>query len=139
MLVEFLQPRLNNLGYRNSNLWFQQDGATAHTATKSMEVLRKMFPSRLVSLRGDVPWPARSPDLAPCDFFLWGYLKERVYRDRPKTIQELKIAIDREIKLIPQEMTKNVMKSFKNRLQQCVDSKGHHIKDVIKKKLCLLI
>ena len=108
MLVEFLQPRLNNLGYRNSNLWFQQDGATAHTATKSMEVLRKMFPSRLVSLRGDVPWPARSPDLAPCDFFLWGYLKERVYRDRPKTIQELKIAIDREIKLIPQEMTKNV-------------------------------
>ena len=68
MLVEFLQPRLNSLGYRNSNLWFQQDGATAHTATKSMEVLRKMFPSRLVSLRGDVPWPARSPDLAPCGF-----------------------------------------------------------------------
>jgi len=24
-------------------------------------------------------WPPRSPDLTPCDFFLWGYIKERVY------------------------------------------------------------
>ena len=24
-------------------------------------------------------WPPRSPDMTPCDFFLWGYVKERVY------------------------------------------------------------
>ena len=36
-----------------------------------------LFPGRLISLRGDVEWPARSPDLSPCDVFLWGYLKER--------------------------------------------------------------
>jgi len=37
----------------------------------SFGVLREMFPGRLISLRGDVGWPARSPDLSPCDFFLW--------------------------------------------------------------------
>jgi len=24
-------------------------------------------------------WPPRSPDLTPCDFFLWGFVKEAVY------------------------------------------------------------
>ena len=99
-----------------------------------MDVLRKMFSSRLISLRGDVKWPARSPDLSPCDFFLWGYLKERVYRKWPKTLSEFKNAIDQEIKLIPQEMTKKVMNSFRNRLRQCVENGGNHMNDVIFKK-----
>jgi hypothetical protein len=68
MLCNFLEPRLNELGY--ASLWFQQDGVTAHTATASMEVLRENFSGRLISLRGEIPWPARSPDLSPCDLFL---------------------------------------------------------------------
>jgi hypothetical protein len=24
-------------------------------------------------------WPPRSPDLTPCDFFLWGFIKDRVF------------------------------------------------------------
>jgi hypothetical protein len=52
MLRNFLQPRLSELGY--ASLWFQQDGVTAHTATASMEVLREIFPGRLISLRGDI-------------------------------------------------------------------------------------
>ena len=132
MLVKFLQPKLIDLGLMTSgNLWFQQDGATAHTARKSMDVLRQMFPSRLLSLRGDIQWPARSPDLSPCDFFLWGYLKERVYKNRPKTIRELKATIESEVRKIPQEMTKKVMESFQKRLQQCVENGGHHLNGVV--------
>ena len=37
-----------------------------------MEILREMFPGRLISLCGDIGWPARSPDLNPCDFFSLG-------------------------------------------------------------------
>jgi hypothetical protein len=47
----------------------------AHTATASMQVVREMFPERVTSLRGELPWPARSPDLSACDYFLWKYLK----------------------------------------------------------------
>lgn len=56
--------------YDLEDIWFQQDGATAHTAQISLTVLRQMFPGWLVSLRGDIGWPARSPDLSMCDFFL---------------------------------------------------------------------
>ena len=65
-LHRFLKPKLEDL--RNeTEVWFQQDGATAHTAKKSMDVLVEMFPSHVISLRGDVGWPAHSPDLSPCD------------------------------------------------------------------------
>ena len=36
---------------------------------------------------GDIAWPARSPDLTVPDFFLWEFLKDRVFRRRIMTIQ----------------------------------------------------
>ena len=68
MLWNFLQLRINDNG--NGPLWFEQDGATAHTARISRRVLGQLFPGRLVSLYGDTPWLCRSPDLSPCDSFL---------------------------------------------------------------------
>ncbi|XP_046663111.1 uncharacterized protein LOC124356010 [Homalodisca vitripennis] len=81
MLQDFFEPELNPLVEEQhlEDIWFQQDGATAHTAHVSRTKLRQMFPARLVSLRGDLRWPARSPDLCICDFFLWGYLKDKVF------------------------------------------------------------
>ena len=39
-------------------------------------------------------WPPRSPDAIPCDFFLWGYVKDQVYvRPLPASIPELKVRI----------------------------------------------
>ena len=65
---EFLSP---NLAPNNGTLWFQQDCATAHTAVISIAALRRLFPQRVISRFGDVPWPPRSPDLTAPDFFLW--------------------------------------------------------------------
>jgi hypothetical protein len=77
MLRNFLQPRMEEIVEEEElgDVWFQQYGAAAHTARNSMNVFGEMFPGRLVSLRRDVGWPTRSPDLSICDFFLWGYLK----------------------------------------------------------------
>jgi hypothetical protein len=104
MLRNFLKPKLNERG--NPAVWFQQDGSTAHRARGSMGVLREMFPGRLISLRGDIPWPACSPDLAACDFILWGHLKAVVYKRRSRTTDEVKAAIQHEIAAIPPEMTR---------------------------------
>ena len=39
-------------------------------------------------------WPPRSPDLTPCDFFLWGFMKGLVYVPLlPKDVGELKARI----------------------------------------------
>jgi len=55
---------------------FQQDGATSHTLHDSMAGIQSFFGERII-LKG--LWPPRSPDLTPLDYFLWGYLKGRVY------------------------------------------------------------
>ncbi len=42
---------------------------------KTMTVLESLFTDRLVSKDR---WPAKSPDLSPPDFFLWGSLKDTI-------------------------------------------------------------
>lgn len=129
MIEEFFLPRLEQMNVRD--VWFQQDGATAHTARGPMDLLRQHFPDRLISLRGDLPWPARSPDLAPCDFYLWGYLKSLVYVDRPRNIAHLKNNIRDAIANIPIDMLQRVETNFRNRLNQCIQNGGRHLTDVI--------
>ena len=74
-----------------------------------------MFSGHLISLRGDIGWPARSPDLNPCNFFFWGYLKSKVYINRPAvSIEQLKDAIRQEIFTIPHEMTHKLQTTFVN-------------------------
>jgi hypothetical protein len=46
-----------------------------------------------------VGWSARSPDLSICDFFLWGYLTEKVFKHSPHTLPELKKRIIEEVKV----------------------------------------
>ena len=89
----------------------------------------------LISLRGDIGWPAWSPDLTPCDFFLWGYLKAKVYSHRPGTIEQLKEAIRQEVAAIPPSMTRKALDNFRERLQQCVINNGRHSSDVIFKSV----
>jgi len=44
MLRNFCEPELHRCGINLSSVWFQQDGATAHTTRASMSVLREMSP-----------------------------------------------------------------------------------------------
>ena len=46
MLEEFFLPRTDELDHED--IWFQQDGATAHTSKASMAVLREHFPEHLI-------------------------------------------------------------------------------------------
>ena len=40
---------------------------------------------------------ARSPDLIPCDFFLWGFLKNKVYSTRPQNPEELEKKLEHHV------------------------------------------
>ncbi|GFW42081.1 uncharacterized protein TNCV_1905391 [Trichonephila clavipes] len=55
---------------------FMQDGAPPHIARRVKDLLRKSFgDDRVLSRHFHHAWPPRSPDLSPCDYWLWGYLK----------------------------------------------------------------
>ena len=76
---------------------------------------------------GGMDWPPYSPDLNPCDFFLWGYLKDRVYRGNPQTIDALKEAITSEIQAIEPSTLHNVIQGFESRLHAVIELDGAHI------------
>ena len=48
-----------------------------------------------------------------CDFFLWGYLKSKVYVRKPRTVDDLKVSIREEIATVPQEILVNVRQNFR--------------------------
>ena len=80
---------------------------------------------------GDIAWP-RSPDLTVTKVFLWGFLKDRVFRRRIMTIQELKQVIVDEVAAIVEDLRRRVYGNFQTRLQQCIDVNGGHLPDVQK-------
>jgi len=47
------------------------------------EKLKDFFKDRIISKK---LWPSRSPDLTPVDFFLWGLLKGKLYKNTLRTI-----------------------------------------------------
>ena len=46
-------------------------------------VLREKFTGQEIFCNGDYNWPLRSCDLTPPDFFLWGYIRDKLYADAP--------------------------------------------------------
>jgi hypothetical protein len=122
MITEFLWPQLD--GMDMEGMWFQQDGATCHTACETMELFREKFPGRVFSRNGDRNWPPRS-----CDFFLWGFVKSRVYANKPQTIPELKVEIGRVIGETEPQLCGNV-ENFVKRGKVCQRSCGGHLSDI---------
>ena len=72
MIQEYLLPQLEDLDM--TNFWFQQDGATPHTARETLAILSAAFPGRLISRFSDVPWP---PDSTPPDLSYGNTLEKR--------------------------------------------------------------
>jgi len=66
-----------------------------------------------------------------CDFFLWGYLKSKVYVRKPRTVDDLKVSIRQGIATVAQEMLVNVTQNFEEKLRTCVRQEGRHLSDII--------
>ena len=69
-------------------------------------------------------WPPRSPDRTPADFFLWGLLKGKVYKNTPRTIEQLKDAIRQEIQAVNVDTLGKVFQNLEKCIQVCLDVKG---------------
>ncbi|GFY15833.1 putative DD41D transposase [Trichonephila clavipes] len=109
MITNIFIPESNN--HDVQELWFQQDGATCHTARATINLLKDTFGDRLISRFGLVNWPPRSCDLTPLDYFLWGYVKSLVYADKPQTLDHLEDSVRRVIADIRPQMLEKVIKN----------------------------
>jgi len=71
-------------------------------------------------------WPPRLPDLTPPDYFLWGYLKGKVYQNKPRTIGALKANITEEILAVTADVLARTFQNMARRVQSCLDANGGH-------------
>ena len=88
----------------------------------------------VISRFGDIAWSARSPELTVPDFFLCGFLKDRVFQRRIMTIQELKQAIVDDVAATDEDLRRSMYGNFQTCLQQCIDVNRGHLPDVIFRK-----
>ncbi|GFV26205.1 uncharacterized protein TNCV_3150051 [Trichonephila clavipes] len=116
----------------SNELWFQQDGATCHTARTTIDLLKDTFGDRLISRFGPVNWPPRSCDLTPLDYILWGY----VNADKPQTLDHLEDNIRRVIADIRPQMLEKVIENWTSRLDYIRASRGSPMPEIIFKIFC---
>jgi len=95
---------------------YQQDGATCHISNASMREIESFFKDRIISKN---IWPPRSPDLTPADFFLWGLLKGKVYKNTPRIIEQLKTLYAKRFKPSTSTLWEKYSRIWRNALK-CV-------------------
>ncbi|GBL75143.1 hypothetical protein AVEN_194397-1 [Araneus ventricosus] len=108
------------------NVWFQHDGAPPHKVSSVQQYIRDTFQQQVIGYGGCVEWPPRSPDLNPLDFFLWGYIKQRVYATPPPKLQELRNRITDACASVSPAMLHNVQREVQSRVQMCIVAEGRH-------------
>jgi hypothetical protein len=110
-----------------NEIWFQQDGCPAHNTLQVQEILRDHFNDRVISNNGPVSWPARSPDISPLDFYLWGAAKNEIYEfDPPETIAILQERTVDVLRSINRNTIRRVCRAVKQRCQRCIEENGRH-------------
>ena len=92
------------------------------------------FVHRLISnieifkLSNTLPPHPRSPDLTPCEFFLWGFVKEAVYvPSLPTALDGLKNRITSAVNSVTQDILLRVWNKFSYRLDVTRAAGGRHI------------
>ncbi|GBN72380.1 hypothetical protein AVEN_87079-1 [Araneus ventricosus] len=109
--------------YPNGDVIFHQDSAPSHASS----VTQKFLTDQQVQLLRPQQWMPNSSDAAPCDYFLWGHLKNKLNKRRVSTLKSLQKAIREEVKKIPHEMIFWALKSWPKRCRQIYYAEGLHI------------
>ncbi len=129
MIEEFFFPNLPLCLRRDG--YFQQDGAPCHFTIAVRNLLDREFGERWIGRGGPLSWPPYSPDLTPCDFWLWGVLKEQVYAKKIRNLDHLKEVITSVIETITPEMCRRAIRSAIERFDLCEKVNGDQVEAYI--------
>lgn len=124
MLENFAIPQFEN---EQPNMILQLDGAPPHWRQFVRDCLDEHFPHRWIGRDGPIPWPPRSPDITPCDFFVWGFVKDRVYSNKVNSLEEMKQKIREAFDEIDVPMLRRVWADLEHRLDYLRANNGKHV------------
>lgn len=115
-----------------SSMIWQQDGAPPHYGKTVRDYSDGSFEC-WIGRRGTVEWCPRSPDLTPCDFSLWGIIKDRVYAQNPRDVNHLKALIEEEFQSLTDNINscQAICRSVAKRCQMCISTEGEHFEHLL--------
>ena len=113
--IRLMRPNL----WKDNSWFLLHDNASAHTAL----VLRNYFGKNSTHI---VPQPPYSPDLAPCDFWLFSKLKRPLRGHRLDTIEEIQAESNKALKAIPEIEFNKCFDDWKKRWHKCIISGGDY-------------
>ena len=105
--------------WKNKNWLLHHDNAPAHTSL----VLRKFLAKNKTLM---MPQPPYSPDLAPCNFFLFPKLKRPMKGRRYATIKEMKAVSKEELNKITKNDLLKCLEDWKKRWHKFIISDGDY-------------
>lgn len=103
---------------QSKDYYFQQDGATAHTA-KSVQTWMKE--NNVMVLQN----PPKSPDLNPIEN-VWAWMDRQLIREQINNVKELKALLEKIWLQVPTSMCMKLIESMPRRVQACYKAKGGH-------------
>ena len=111
---------------------FQQNVVPPHFALIVREFLNSNFDERWIGRVGPFKWPPCSPDLTWPNFFLWDYIKNVFFAQRPTTREDLMKMIRRACAAITRETLLKTVDGFERRLHLCLQANGEHIEQLLR-------
>ncbi|GBM42626.1 hypothetical protein AVEN_148953-1 [Araneus ventricosus] len=94
--------------------------------SQASRVIKKFLTDQQVQFLRPQQWMPNRPDSAPCDYFLWKHLENKLNKRRVSTLRCLQKAIREEVKKIPQEMILRALKSWPKRCKQSYYAEVRH-------------
>jgi len=117
-VLERLRNRVRRVRGEIADMWFlHHDIAPSHTSFAVREFLAQ---NKITTL----PHPPYSPDLAPCDFFLFPRLKTHLKGHRFGTVENVQAAATRALNNISSEDFLHCYEEWQQRWNRCIRSQG---------------
>lgn len=110
-----------------SSFLIHMDNAPCHNSRSTKEYLRQYNFNRLEH-------PPYSPDLAPCDFHLFGWMKSHFANTKFKSIRDAENQISNWVNSIPKETLISTFNNWIKRLDRCIEIGGDYV-DIPNNKL----
>lgn len=115
-------------GNEKRKMIFHQDSAPSHVSKKTINFLNQ---SKISFIKPE-EWMPKSPDAAPMDYAVWGYLKQRLNRHPIQTLDELRKKIRREWRKIERFYIEKVLAQWPKRVFLIYRARGFHIEHRLK-------
>ena len=132
MLKTVVWPKVRSVASARGYV-FQQDGAPPHTTQMVRDWLASKFGDRVISHKTDRPWPTRSPDLSPLDFWFWGVCLVELRRHPPSSMAELRATINSLARRMSRDEVKKAVNNVSKRAEACIAANGNNFEHLLKK------